>query len=96
MTSPATRFVVPAGGGRHAHPLSRSHSRSQPGIPPSARAAALRDPIGAVRRSARSLSVRPGLPLTRRATIRAATVRWTQPRQALRGPRSWRAPSRTA
>ena len=96
VTSPGTRFVVPAAGGRHAHPLSRSHSRIRPRIPQAARAAALRDPLGAVRRAARSSSVRPGPRLATRATIHSATVRWTEPRRALRDPRSWQAPSRIA
>ena len=48
--------MSPAGGGRHAHPLSRGHSRIRPRIPTAAREAASREPLTALRRSARSLS----------------------------------------
>lgn len=60
------------------------------------RAAAERDPLGAVRRSARSLTVRPGPRRAMRTTSHSATVRWTKSRRAPSAPRSWQAPSRTA
>ena len=82
-----------AGSARAPHPLSRSHSRITPRIPPAVRAAIVRDPLGAVRRSARSLTAEPvgtGVP----TTIRPASIHWSSPHRALRDPRSFRAVTR--
>jgi hypothetical protein len=86
-----TRFVTPAGSGRAVGPLSRGSARRSPRIPVAARAAMMREPVGAVRRSARSL-VAPGA--TGAATGRAvhpASIHWSTPRRALRDTRSFRA-----
>lgn len=96
VSTAGARFVTPAANGRHAHPLSRAHTRIRPSIPHAARAAAQRDPLGAVRRSARSLDVSPAAPSPTRATIRAATIHWTSVRPAPRDPRSWRSASRSS
>jgi len=87
----ATRFVRPAGAGRAAGPLSRGNVRRMPRIPSAARAAIMREPLGAVRRSARSV-VAGGVeqPSNRRA-IRPASIHWSTPRRALRDRRSFRA-----
>ncbi|MGD8684946.1 MAG: hypothetical protein PVG27_13445 [Chloroflexota bacterium] len=87
----ATRFVSPVGSGRRPHPLSRGHSRQVLRIPPAARAAVRREPVGAIRRSARSLT--PDAPSGSAAArpIRPASIHWSTPRRALRDPRWFRA-----
>ncbi|RKY16537.1 MAG: hypothetical protein DRQ55_17815 [Planctomycetota bacterium] len=83
--------MSPAGSGRRPHPLSRGHDRSVLPIPRAARAVAERDPVGALRRSARSLTADRPAQVAARATIRPASIHWSAPRRELRDPRSFRA-----
>lgn len=83
------------GSARAPHPLSRGHSRITPGVPAVVRAAVVRDPVGAIRRSARSLTPEQQPEPAGHATIRPASIRWSSPHRALRDPRSFRAVSRS-
>ena len=95
VSTAGARFVTPAASGRHAHPLSRAHSRIRPSIPHAARAAAQRDPVGALRRSARRFDLASAPHQPTRATIQGSTIRWTSVRPHPRDPRSWRSASRS-
>ncbi len=94
VTHRGTRFVSPAGSARGPHPLSRSHSRITPRVPSAARAAVVRDPLGAIRRSARSLTPGPASGVGAPSAIRPASIHWSSPHRALRDPRSFRAVTR--
>lgn len=93
-THRGTRFVSLPGSARAPHPLSRGHTRTRPRVPSAIRAAAVRDPVGAVRRSARSLSLEPVGGPGAAAAIRPTSIRWSSPHRALRDPRSFRAVTR--
>lgn len=80
-----------AGPARAPHPLSRSHSRITPRVPSVVRAAVVRDPVGAVRRSARSLTAERATGAGNPKAIRPASIHWSSPHRALRDPRSFRA-----
>lgn len=80
-----------AGSARAPHPLSRSHSRITPRVPSAVRAAVVRDPVGAIRRSARSLTAERAGAAATPAAIRPASIHWSSPHRALRDPRSFRA-----
>jgi hypothetical protein len=58
------------------------------------RAAVVRDPVGAIRRCARSLTPERALEPETRFAIRPASIRWSTPHRALRDPRSFRAVTR--
>jgi len=60
-------------------------------VPLAVRAAVVRDPVGAVRRSARSLTPEREIEPTSHAVIRPASIHWSSPHRALRDPRSFRA-----
>jgi hypothetical protein len=88
-TGQRTRFVVPAGSARGRHPLARGRSRTTPSTPRAALALVRRDPLGAVRRSARSLKTHP--PVTRGGAVvpgRRVAMRWAVTRRGLRDPRA--------
>ena len=82
--------MTPVGVGRAAGPLSRGNARRSPRIPVAARAAKMREPVEAVRRSARSL-VAPETSAATGRTLHPASIHWSTPRRALRDPRSFRA-----
>jgi hypothetical protein len=94
VTHRGTRFVSPAGSGRGPHPLSRSHSRNRPRVPSAIRAAVVRDPVGAIRRSARSLTPEHRADTAPTTALRPASIHWSSPHRALRDPRSFRAVTR--
>ena len=83
--------MSPAGSGRRAHPLSRGHSRRPPQAAPLTRTAAVREPVKAIRRSARSLTPDQPATVASARTIRPSSMHWSTPRRALRDPRSFRA-----
>lgn len=87
----ATRFVPPAGTARGPHPLSRGQARGRPHIPAAARAAVGRDPVGALRRAARSLTTDRSTEPRTAGALRPASIHWSTPRRALADPRSFRA-----
>ncbi len=94
VTHRGTRFVSGTASARAPHPLSRSHPRITPRVPSAVRAAAVRDPLGAVRRSARSLTPEREIEPATHAAIRPASIHWSSPHRALRDPRSFRAVKR--
>ena len=83
--------MSPAASGRRPHPLSRGYSRRPSQMEPAMRTAALRDPVKAIRRSARCLTPDQPAPAATARTIRPSSMHWSTPRRALRDPRSFRA-----
>jgi hypothetical protein len=94
VTHTGTRFVSPAGSGRAPYGLSRNHTRTRPRVPLAARTASVRDPVGAVRRSARSLTPERSADVAATTAIRPASIHWSSPHRALRDPRAFRAVTR--
>jgi hypothetical protein len=64
-------------------------------VPLAVRAAVIRDPVAAIRRSARSLTPEPAAGQGTAAAIRPASIHWSSPHRALRDPRSFRAVTRS-
>jgi hypothetical protein len=83
--------VSPAVSGRRPHPLSRRHARRPAPGPSAVLATAERDTVGAIRRSARSLTPDRPTAASLERTIRPSSMHWSTPRRALRDPRSFRA-----
>ena len=86
--------MSPAGSARAPHPLSRGHSRATSRVPSVVRAAVARDPVGAIRRSARILTPERTADSAATTAIRPASIHWSSPHRALRDPRSFRAVTR--
>jgi hypothetical protein len=93
MIRRGARFVSPAAAAHGTRLLSRTHSRITPRVPRAARLAAVRDPLAAVVRSARSLDRQRAARAGAHVRIRTRSMRWTAPRRALHDPRSFRAVS---